>query len=89
MSASKSKPKKKIRYVSMYSNLVLKADGTIDRKRSSWNKVRFSDGRQHLQVPISIEHRHDIAVSLARAQPDLRRPRVFDKVVQYFLHGQK
>jgi len=38
----------------MYSNLVLKADGTIDRKRSSWNKVRFSDGRQHLQVPISM-----------------------------------
>lgn len=50
----KSKSKRKPRYTRLYSDLVLKADGSIDQKRSSWNMVRFSDGVKRLEVPITM-----------------------------------
>jgi hypothetical protein len=51
------KPKKKIRYVRMYHDVVLKADGSIDQKRSRWDRVRFSDGKGRYEVPITMTGR--------------------------------
>ena len=49
---TKPKTKRRYRYVRMYHDIVLKADGSIDQKRSRWDTVRFSDGKGHYDVPI-------------------------------------
>jgi hypothetical protein len=52
--ARKSKPKSKVRYHRLYNKIVLKADGGIDQKKSQWDTVRFTDGKAHHQVPITM-----------------------------------
>ena len=54
-SKSRRKSKKSSRRtVRMYSDVVLTADGTIDQKRSRWNTVWFSDGKDRIEVPIQM-----------------------------------
>jgi hypothetical protein len=50
----KRKTKTPVRFHRMYHDVVLKADGTIDQKKSRWDKVKYSDGRVIIQVPISM-----------------------------------